>query len=112
MSKDITAKIEASYKKSVDDAVVSLKKEWGTDYQKNLDNMNALNKLCEKYYPGLSRGIYKKSGPGVNGIYNQDINEFTMLIEVGSYTNTIDEVFNTIEALSNILYKYIKGENI
>ena len=78
------------------------------NYQKNLDNMNALNKLCEKYYPGLSRGIYKKSGPGVNGIYNQDINEFTMLIEVGSYTNTIDEVFNTIEALSNILYKYIK----
>lgn len=82
------------------------------NYQKNLDNMNALNKLCEKYYPGLSRGIYKKSGPGVNGIYNQDINEFTMLIEVGSYINTIDEVFNTIEALSNILYKYIKGENI
>lgn len=82
------------------------------NYQKNLDNMNALNKLCEKYYPGLSRGIYKKSGPGVNGIYNQDINEFTMLIEVGTYTNTIDEVFNTIEALSNILYKYIKGENI
>lgn len=82
------------------------------NYQKNLDNMDALNKLCEKYYPGLSRGIYKKSGPGVNGIYNQDINEFTMLIEVGSYTNTIDEVFNTIEALSNILYKYIKGENI
>ena len=82
------------------------------NYQKNLDNMNVLNKLCEKYYPGLSRGIYKKSGPGVNGIYNQDINEFTMLIEVGSYTNTIDEVFNTIEALSNVLYKYIKGENI
>ena len=82
------------------------------NYQKNLDNMNALNKLCEKYYPGLSRGIYKKSGPGVNGIYNQDINEFTMLIEVGTYTNTIDEVFNTIEALSNILYKYIKGENV
>ena len=82
------------------------------NYQKNLDNMNALNKLCEKYYPGLSRGIYKKSGPGVNCIYNQDINEFTMLIEVGSYTNTIDEVFNTIEALSNILYKYIKGENV
>lgn len=80
------------------------------NYQKNLDNINTLNKLCEKYYPGLSRGIYKKSGSGVNGIYNQDINEFTMLIEVGTHTNTIDEVFNTIEALSNILYKYIKGE--
>lgn len=42
MSKDITAKIEASYKKSVDDAVVSLKKEWGTDYQKNLDSAVAM----------------------------------------------------------------------
>lgn len=80
------------------------------NYQKNLDNINTLNKMFEKYYPGLSRGIYKKSGPGVNGIYNQDINEFTMLIEVGTSTNTIDEVFNTIEAISNVLYKYIKGE--
>lgn len=42
LSKDITAKIEASYKKSVDDAVASLKKEWGTDYQKNLDSAVAM----------------------------------------------------------------------
>lgn len=42
MAKGLTARIEASYKKSVDDAVVSLKKEWGTDYQKNLDNAVAM----------------------------------------------------------------------
>lgn len=42
LSKDISTKIEASYKKSVDDAVVSLKKEWGTDYQKNLDSAVAM----------------------------------------------------------------------
>lgn len=80
------------------------------NYQANLDNMNKINAISEKYYPGLSRGIYKKSGSGVNGIYNQDINENVILIEVGAYKNNIEEVFNTIEALSNILYFYINGE--
>ena len=80
------------------------------NYQANLDNMNKINTLLEKYYPGLSRGIYKKSGAGVNGIYNQDINENVILIELGAVENNIEEVFNTIEALSNILYKYVKGE--
>ncbi len=81
-----------------------------SNYQSNLDNMNKLNTLSEKYYPGLSRGIYKKSGPGVNGIYNQDINSNVILIEVGALENNIEEVLNTMEALSNILYYYIKGE--
>jgi len=80
------------------------------NYQANLDNMNKLNALAEKYYPGLSRGVYKKQGSGVNGIYNQDINANVILIEVGAVENTIEEVFNTTTALSNILYYYIKGE--
>ena len=42
MAKDIDVKIQASYKKSVDDAVASLKKEWGTDYQQNLDSAVAM----------------------------------------------------------------------
>lgn len=42
MAKDIDARIQASYKKSVDDAVASLKKEWGTDYQQNLDSAVAM----------------------------------------------------------------------
>ena len=80
------------------------------NYQKNLDTMNKINTLTEKYYPGLSRGIYKKSGAGVNGIYNQDINENVILIELGAVENNIEEVFNTVEALSNVLYYFIKGE--
>ena len=80
------------------------------NYQNNLDNMTKLNNLIEKNYPGLSRGIYKKAGSGVNGIYNQDINKNVMLIELGAVENNIEEVFNTLEALSNSLYKFIKGE--
>ena len=66
--------------------------------------------LFNEYYPGISRGIYKKEGPGVDGIYNQDISPNSILIEVGGYQNNIEEVFNTIEAISNILYIYIKDD--
>lgn len=80
------------------------------NYKKNLKTMENINKLCDKYYPGLSRGIYKKEGAGVNGIYNQDVSSNSILIEVGGVDNNIDEVLNTTEAISDILYYYIKGE--
>ena len=82
-----------------------------SNYTSNLNTMENINNLCNKYYPGLSRGIYKKEGAGVNGIYNQDISPNSILIEVGGVDNNIDEVLNTTEAISNILYYYIKGEN-
>lgn len=81
-----------------------------SNYAENEKTMSEINNLCNKYYPGLSRGIYKKEGAGVNGVYNQDISSKSILIEVGSTGNNIDEVLNTIEALSNVLYFYIKGE--
>ena len=82
-----------------------------SNYAANLNTMENINNLCNKYYPGLSRGIYKKEGAGVNGIYNQDISSNSILIEVGGASNNIDEVLNTTEAISNILYYYINGED-
>lgn len=79
-------------------------------YKENLKSAEEISNLANKYYPGLSRGIYKKEGPGVDGIYNQDISGNSILIEVGGVDNNIDEVLNTTEAISNILYYYIKGE--
>ena len=63
-----------------------------------------------KEYPGLSRGIYKKSGKGVNGIYNQDFSKYTFLFEVGGTDNNIQEVNNSISVLAKILNEYIKEE--
>jgi len=80
------------------------------NYASNLKTMEEINDICNKYYPGLSRGIYKKEGAGVNGIYNQDISPNSILIELGAVENNIDEVLNTTEAISNILYYYLKGE--
>lgn len=80
------------------------------NYNANLKTMESINKISDKYYPGLSRGIYKKEGAGVNGIYNQDISSNSILIEIGGVDNNIEEVLNTTEALSNILYYYINGD--
>ena len=80
------------------------------NYEKNLTLANKLNDLFNEYYPSLSRGVYKKEGMNVNGIYNQDISPNVMLIEVGGVDNNITEVMNTINAISDILAKYI-GDN-
>ncbi len=81
------------------------------NYQPNLDVANAINDIANSTYNGLSRGVLTKTGPTVDGVYNQDLSPNSILIEVGGYENTIEEVFNTIEALSDILYKYIGDEN-
>jgi len=81
------------------------------NYEPNLKLANELNTLFNKYYPNLSRGVITKSGKGVNGIYNQDFSDNTFLIEIGGQYNTIDEVSNSINAFSEILFKYIKGDS-
>ena len=43
-------------------------------------------------------------------IYNQDIGKNSILIEVGGVDNTIEEVYNTLEVLSDILVTFVKGE--
>ena len=77
----------------------------------NYNLANSLNTLINKHYPGMSRSIMKKEGTGVNGIYNQDLSPNCILIEVGGVDNTIEEVYNTMEAIANILNKYINGED-
>ena len=63
-------------------------------------------KIVEKY-PTLSRGIYKKGGPGVNGIYNQDFSSYTILIEIGGYENTTVEVLNSLLVFSECFMEVI-----
>ena len=80
------------------------------NYEANLSLAERINSLANKYYPGLSRGVYKKEGPGVDGIYNQDISPNVGLIELGGTENNIDEVLNTTEAITDIFDKLINGD--
>lgn len=81
------------------------------NYEPNLNLANTLNEMLKEKYPGLSRGIMKKKGAGVNGIYNQDLADHVILIECGGMENSIDEVMNTIEALSTVIYEYLGDTN-
>ena len=53
----------------------------------------------------------KKSGKGVNGVYNQDFDPNTVLIEMGGQYNYITEVNNSLKVLAEILAGYVK-ENL
>lgn len=77
------------------------------NYKENQLMIEYINNMLNQKYPGLSRGIYKKQGSGVNGIYNQDFSPHCILIEFGSSTNTIDEVYNSVIAVGNVLSEYI-----
>ena len=79
------------------------------NHEENKKVMETLNNYLDNNYKGLSRGIYEKSGKGVNGVYNQDFNKNVMLIEVGGVDNTIDEVNNSLKIIAECLYNYINS---
>jgi len=76
-------------------------------YHNNLKVAEKLNLIINNKYPNLSRGIMKKQGYGVNGIYNQDLNSNVILIEVGGYENNIEEVNNTLDLLAIAIKEYL-----
>ena len=79
--------------------------------EENIKQATKLNNLIIKKYPSLSKGLYKKKGPKVNGVYNQDVDKNCFLIEVGGIDNTIEEVFNTLDILSEVLADFIRSES-
>ncbi len=79
-------------------------------YENNLEFAKKVSDEVNKVIPDISRGILKKGGKGVNGIYNQDFASHMLLIELGGEYNTLSEVTNTIDILSSVLGGVIKNE--
>ncbi len=77
------------------------------NYEKNLEMTNKLNDMIKEKYPTLTRGVLIKGGTGNNGVYNQDLSPKLTVLEIGSDSNTIDEVLNTIELLAPIIAEYV-----
>ncbi len=80
------------------------------NYLENLEFIEKINAKIEEKYPGLSKGILKKGGAGVNGIYNQDFSKYTILIEVGGMENTPTEVLNSSLAFADVFLEVIQSE--
>lgn len=77
------------------------------NYQKNLEYTETINNILKQKYPEITKGILQKEGPGVNGIYNQDLSENIILLEVGANENTIEEVTNTLDIISQVIKEKI-----
>jgi stage II sporulation protein P len=77
------------------------------NYEKNLDLVNKINNKIKDKYPTLTRGVMEKEGKNVNGIYNQDVSENCLLLELGGNENNITEVLNTVDLMSEIIKEYI-----
>ena len=78
------------------------------NYKKNLEFAKYLDSNLNKKYKGISRGIMKRK----DEVFNQDLSENAMLIEVGGVDNTIEELNNTLEVLAQVLKDYIKERNL
>jgi len=77
------------------------------NYEQNLEMSNKINDMIKEKYSTLTRGVLIKGGAGNNGIYNQDLSPKLTVLEIGSDSNTIDEVLNTIELLTPIIAEYV-----
>lgn len=67
-------------------------------YSDNLSLAIQLQLLADKVYPGLFRPMIIR-----NSLYNQDLNKYSLLVEIGSTGNTLDEAYYTTRCISNLL---------
>ncbi len=67
-------------------------------YEDNLKLALKLQYIADEIYPGLFRPMIIR-----NSVYNQDLNKYSILIEVGASGNTFDEAYYTTRCLTNLL---------
>lgn len=72
--------------------------------QDNLSFAFQMQLFAEEYYPGLTRRIYLKGYR-----YNMHYRAKTMLVELGSQTNTVEEAKNSCMPLADIIHKVLSG---
>lgn len=79
-------------------------------YRKNLEFATRLHHAIQEKYPGLSRGVFGKTKADGDGVYNQDLTENALLIEIGGVDNTLEELYRTVDVLAEVFSEYYWGE--
>jgi stage II sporulation protein P len=77
------------------------------NYAANESLMIKINTYLNDHYNGVMKSIYY----GKRGVYNQDFDPNTFLIEIGGPENTIEEVYNSTQILGEAISEVIGGEN-
>lgn len=76
-------------------------------YQSNQKVVNEIDQKIRDKYLGLSRGSLVRD----YSIYNQDLSDHSILLELGGNENTVDEVMNTVDALAPIFYEWVSEKH-
>ncbi|MBS4221759.1 stage II sporulation protein P [Lederbergia citrea] len=83
------------------------------NYRKNLQFAEKLHNSLKNRYPSLSRGVFEKPKTiGTNGVYNQDLAENVLVIEIGGVDNNLDELNRSVDALGEVISNYYWGEAV
>ena len=77
-------------------------------FKHNMELAQSISDEIEKNYPGVSKGIMTKPV----SIFNQDLNQNAILIELGSNNNTWEEVNNSIDVLVMAIKKVLNEKEI
>lgn len=77
------------------------------DYEENSKLVVRLNDYLNEHYKGVMRDILYSP----KNKYNQNFHHNTLLVEIGGPDNTIDEVYNSVLALSEAFY-YVIGDKV
>ena len=72
--------------------------------------INSMIGISNKLYPDLLRGLEITVVNRGIGFYNQNRSDNAVLIELGTYTNTISEAKNTGKYLSRIIAEQLNGK--
>lgn len=80
-------------------------------FEKNLAMAKVMNRYLDEHYLGVSRGIFQKGFNDGNGIYNQDVSPNAILIEIGGVDNTLDELNNAVDVLTEAFLFYYHQNN-
>ncbi|WP_242960817.1 stage II sporulation protein P [Clostridium peptidivorans] len=77
-------------------------------YEKNLAVVNSLIKISDSLFPGYCRGILAYNRGSSH--FHQNKSNNAVLIELGSYVNTIQEAKESTKYLGRIIAEYINGK--
>ncbi len=73
------------------------------NWNKNYEIATRIHEKSEELYPGLSRGVRKRSL-----IYNQDVHPGAVLLEIGGHKNSLEEALRTSRYVADILGEVLK----
>jgi stage II sporulation protein P len=73
------------------------------DWEKNQRFAMDLHKKLDELYPGLSKGVFRKTPMMGNGEYNQSLSPNSVLVEIGGVDNTFEEAYRSADALAQAL---------